>query len=263
MKSVEIDNIPDTYINALRKRMKYSNCYFTLDEVSKMVKEKNVMAYESIEAFVLIVIEQEIANIFYMSNSWMWLNFISVIDKFLYKKVVHIVKKGDLIEKNEFLNSGFRLYKEYIRLRKIGNECIEPHFDYRHASDEDYESIKKMIETSFEVIGDKIPSKEELIMFIAEKNIIVLEDSNIVQGFVIFEDKGKTSYIRMICVNKICRGMGIGKKLMLAYLFEHRHFTVFTLWYRTDNKIALQMYKQFGYSDDNLVDYIFLKEKEK
>jgi GNAT superfamily N-acetyltransferase len=173
--------------------------------------------------------------------------------------MIDIVKKGDLGDYNIFCKKGMPLVKTYNRLRLMSPpkeiDCSVP---IEYCKENDFLRLREMMDSTFEVVGDNIPSDSELLDLIRQESIICSRIEHEVVGFIIFEDKGKTSYIRMVCIDENHRGEKLGYRLMTMYFLIHLEFCGFTLWYKSDNVPAFSLYSKWGYKDEDMHDYIFL-----
>lgn len=79
----------------------------------------------------------------------------------------------------------------------------------------------------------------------------VYEDNGIIQAYGVMSIGAGEAHVLTIVVTDICRGQGLGKLLlqhMLDVAKEHKAETVL-LEVRPSNKIAMRMYRQFGFNE--------------
>ena len=256
MASRQADEI---YTEFIRKKRRYTNCYFTIEELRKQCSEKQVWA--EIKKGSLLIWQQECGykKLYFMGDDFCWTNDIHTPET--ETVAIEIVTKGEAGEYDFRKRIKCKEVIQYTRFRRGGftetDELQEEGAEY--GTEEDIPAIRHMLDTNFSAIGDYIPTDDELRAFIQSKSVLCLRDGRNVAGYVIFEDKGKTSYIRNICVDKEHRGKGTGKRLMSAYFYMHRDFKGFTLWCKTTNEPALKLYTcGGGYLNEGLHNYIFI-----
>lgn len=257
LERISPENAFEQYCNAIRERKNYSNCYLTLNEVEKNLKVGILKAYNSNGAFLMINTKEKAAYLYFICSTWEWLQDVKELKKETDFLFLSIVKKGTLGE-YEILRNDMEPVRIYDRLR-TGTVPVFPEkeIQYRFCTQEDEKQLQMFMDITFDLAGDHIPLEDELQDFIKGKNIICIEQENGMAGFLIFEDKGKTSYVRMVCINPAIRGQGFGRKLMQVYFMIHRNFQSFTLWCRSDNERALSLYASLGYESEDIHDYIF------
>lgn len=260
MDNVVKEQIYLIYSEVLKIRKKFSNCYFQPDELEKWIFEDRIVCYTSGDAVILLLKENDYVKIYFTSDDFEWLSdFMKIRNSSPDDYVIEVVSKGDLEDYDFSTKIHCKKVINYERLRGSGVIIDNSYEEFCYCTEEDYGNLRTMMDSTFNKIGDRIPTDEELRHFIETKSIIGIRDGKMLAGFLIFEDTKKTSYVRMICVNEACRGKGIGKKLMMSYFSEHRDFKGFTLWCRMDNEPALSLYmKRFDYKRENLYNRIYI-----
>lgn len=111
----------------------------------------------------------------------------------------------------------------------------------------DIEKIKelgKLINSNF----DKVNNIEELIN---DNKIIGYYDSDILVGFLIYEQIYEIIDLLYIVVEPIYRRKNIGT-LLLKYLIENKTFEKIMLEVRCDNNSAIKLYKKFNFKIINI-----------
>lgn len=256
MKEINQSKIVERYIKEIRQRRKNSNCQFMIPQLERLVQLEKVFAYELEDAFLIVENKGLIYNLYYMSDSWDWLQYARIIKKYYSKIVISIVGKQLYEIETNFSKNKYSVYKTYQRLR-----CKEKNIvfsDVEYCSIEDKEVIKEMMDNTFDMFSDHIPSDEELVAFLANRQIICVRQNDLPVGFIIFEDKGKTSYIRMVCVDERHQGKGIASELMTMYFYIHKEYTSFTLWYDMKNERARSLYEKWDYQEEQLYNLIYV-----
>lgn len=257
---IDSKKIQSLYFDSLKERYQFNNCYFYQDKLERWLENNKVVCYSLNCGLILLVREAKYTKIYFMLNDFKELkDLVSIMDRNLDNLVIEIVVKGKAGVYN--LNSIFSCRKilQYTRLRSSGKivECDINKSLY--CTQNDFQELRRIMDYTFCSIGDHIPSDEELQKFIESKNIIGIWDSNVLAGFIIFEDTKNTSYIRMICVDNAFQGRGLGDVLMSLYFSVHKGFKSFTLWCRVDNDAAMYLYThKWNYKEENLYNYIYV-----
>ncbi len=89
-----------------------------------------------------------------------------------------------------------------------------------------------------------------------------ITDNQKIIGFLWFDKKKFLTELRYLFVDESYRGQKISKKLMKQYLYHTRDVKKKQLWVLEHNKIAINLYKKYGYEFENLKDTIFKKLSE-
>lgn len=254
MKKVAQDQILERYTQVVRERRKYSNCQFMTSEIEEKVQFGILFAYDLQDAFLMIEYRRELYYLYYTSNSWDWLSGLDMLKEQYPQLIVSIVQRQTA--ETGFGEKGYPVYKTYQRLRSRGNSVELSEADY--CNEQDKYDLRKMMDDTFDILSDHIPTDEELELFVTNKQIICVRSDGKVAGFIIFEDKGKTSYIRMVCVDKDYQGKGLADDLMKMYFGIHQNYTGFTLWYDIQNDKAGSLYKKWNYEEEGLYNIIFV-----
>lgn len=256
---MESRQIYEIYAEFIRKKRKYTNCYFTPEELQEECREKKSRIENKEGSLLIWIREHEYTKLYFSGDDFGWTNVFGVPENEVV--AIEIVTKGDPGEYDFSKKIKCREVIQYTRFRRNG--FAEP--DNLHKTEPEYCSlndlseIRQMLDTNFSPIGDYIPDDVGLNTFIQNKSIICLRNGANLKGYLIFEDKGKTSYIRNVCVDNGYRGKGVGKELMSAYFYMHRDFKGFTLWCKTTNGPAINLYtKVGGYHNEDLHDYIYI-----
>lgn len=244
--SVGNKELQELYADVIQEKRKYTNCYFTMEELRRQCSKDKVSAEMKKGSLLIWVREDGYKKLYFTGNDLNWTEGFPVHER--ESVVIEIVTKGDLGEYDFSKRMKCQEVIQYTRFRRGG--FAEPdslsEADIEFCVAEDIPVIRHMLYTNFSVIGDYIPTDDDLKDFVSNGKIICQRDGRNIKGYVIFEDKGKTSYIRNICVDKGYRGKGVGKQLMAAYFYMHRDFKGFTLWCKTTNTPALKLYKWGG-----------------
>lgn len=261
MEIIKTESIFSVYLEYIKKRKKYTNCFFDIDFMRNEINNNLLYAYKIKNALLLLHLKDNYYWLYYFSDNWEWMDELDILKENYENLIVSIIindkieNKADYYIWNKYKE---KLFKCYIRMRRsdfyVNGTELE---NAVYATTEDIEDILNNFLENFDKIGDKIMTASEIQQAIDESRILCIKKDNI-QGYIIYEDKGKTTYVRNVCVVDEARGLGIGKMLMSDYLRMHKEYKSYTLWCRVDNHIAMRLYKSFGYVEENLMNYIYL-----
>ncbi len=260
MRAVKQSDIYDICKKTLQERRKYSNCYMTLLDIIERCEKQRMFVFQISETLILVDQHEWGNYLYYLCDSWEWIDKLALLREEFGHIIISIVQKDDLYERDVLLKRGLKIYKTYQRLRivKSEDEQTEKNVLGDFCQINEIKKIRQMMDASFDIWSDCIPTDIELNQLIENQQIICIHVNNDLAGFIIFEDKGKTSYIRMACVDEVYRGKGVADKLMTMYFYMHENYRTYTLWYNISNEIAYGLYSKWGYQKENIYNYIFI-----
>lgn len=260
MNQIAQSDLYERYVQEVRSKRTYVNCYLSMITIKEKIDSGQILGFELQDGLLLMEMRNGIQELFFFCDDLKWIAQINQIKNMSESMLINIIQgKADKIDyQQEFLNYGYQPYKKYERLRLSGTNvsvlegtCVD------FCDSDDKADLRNVMDTSFDVKSDHIPDDDELNGFIETKSIICVRQNREIAGFIIFEDKGKTSYIRMVCVKESYRGCGIGSELMKMYFGIHEGFKSFTLWYDTTNIPALKLYSRWGYREEYMYNLIY------
>lgn len=240
----------------LSRRYKFSNSFFSLSQIEEKCNSGELYVYIYDETVLLFENKNNFLNLYYYSNSMLWMNEIYKLDIPRGKTVVNIVQRNMVLPEGVL----YKPYKIFGRLRRgivtdeQGIKQENANFcEIKHSSE-----LLQLMNSTFDMFVDHIPDEAELKKLIMSNSVICIKENENICGFVIFEDKLKTSYIRMVCVGEKYRRRGIGSRLMNMYFNIHRDMTGFSLWYDTTNQSARELYDKYGYREEKMYNLIYI-----
>lgn len=269
LRKIESRNtIINEYSYMLQNELACSNCYFQVNQMKQWLADKRISFYEILDnGFVLLEHREEYSKLYFYCQDFEWMKDFALLKEESINKtvVVEVVAKGDQNPYNLSEILPVNKIKHYTRFRKnqiYTDEMAQVAYEEpSYCINTDATVIEQMIRDTFESIGDEIPTHTEILRFINRRNIICIrkeKDESDLEGYIIFEDKGKTSYIRNVCVINHSRGKGIGKRLLNMYFGIHKDYKSFTLWCNDENVFAQKLYESAGYDNESLFNTIFI-----
>ncbi len=254
------EQIYQLYLETIKNRYKYSNCYFQPDSMEEWLKADRITCYSSEQALLMLVNESDYLKLFFYADDFEWVHEIEKIKETSPDTmVIEVVTRGEPGDYDFNTMIACRAVVTYERLRSSGIPSESASQAYFYCTEKNHKELRNLMDRTFMPIGDRIPTDAELEQFLVSKSVIGIREDDQLAGFLIFEDMRKTSYVRMICVNEAFRGKGFGNELMKSYFSIHKDFKSFTLWCKADNRPALNLYmNKWNYKRENLYNYIFI-----
>lgn len=237
----------------LSRKLLYSNYFMTpLEGMLYALGTDTLLLKQQCEGF---------NRVFYMSNDGEELR--TMLRQLTEKDAINIPTKHNIGDDllSILTESGYSLFATYERLYKNTNE---PRGDFEddYATPKDSLQIKKLLLSQlYSPITDRIPSDEELLEMIENKQALVNRDENgEVNGVLFFSIDGKKcNFLDWASIAPV------GESLFLFYnafnFMGKLGIERSTIWVRSDNIRPKKIYLSWGYQPDGLKDYTFLKTK--
>ena len=164
-----------------------------------------------------------------------------------------------------FEKAGFRRYKTLQRLIRINNPTLRfsPDPNVVNATTDDALCIFNKLHESFDRYAEQIPPLDELVKAAEQERILIIHKGDELVGFLYFEHQGQTSLIRYWFVSDVCRGKGVGSKLMKTFFHRCSDAKRTLLWVIATNEIVIAKYVNYGFLLDVLIDQVMIKEVAK
>jgi hypothetical protein len=167
---------------------------------------------------------------------------------------------GDL-----FLENGFNHYTSLVRMTRRQLESTKSQYKFsdevEKAQDADLEQINDLLHEYFNCYSDQIPHVDELKDWITKGRIFICKSKNEIQGFIIFEDIGLTSYLRYWFVRPAFRERRVGSKLINAFFFETQSSLRHLFWVNDTNGNAIKRYQHYGFLTEDFIDMILINRQ--
>jgi len=143
----------------------------------------------------------------------------------------------------------FEYYKSYPGLIKA---------DLEHAS-----VILNLLNQYFDPLAEQLPTLQEINDWIKLNHLIIVAERGEIQGFIIFDIIGFTSYLRYWFVHPQHRNKKIGS-ILINEFFKNSVSTKRQLfWVIQSNENAINRYLHYGFKSENLFDYVLTNKNEK
>jgi ribosomal protein S18 acetylase RimI-like enzyme len=166
--------------------------------------------------------------------------------------------------KNVLLEKGFYQYTSLVRMSKtISSQYLEEKERncISYADISRGEDINGLLQKYFDPYAEQLPLIDEIHNWANNNQIIIYsEDYQTIQGFIIFELIGSTSYLRYWFVSPDHREKKIGSTLFRKYIKESANTVRQLFWVIESNKNAIKRYEHYGFNKEKLFDNIMINK---
>jgi ribosomal protein S18 acetylase RimI-like enzyme len=245
-----------------------TNCFLSIAEFQKLITKSLIFEIKKGEVVFFLKKNNNFFNLYY---------FASCVDELenelpcLYENftnkilVVDIVSKSELCkEKNIFEKNNFKLYTELFRMSSTlnyYNQNIVNLEQVRNATPEDAILVNDLLENYFDPKSEQLPDLDDIFSWISNNSIILFVEKNKIVGFIIYDLKPATLFLRYWFVHPDYRNLKIGSKLFKEFLFRGRHTKRQLLWVINKNENAIKRYNHYGFKEEKLFNYVLIKNK--
>lgn len=146
--------------------------------------------------------------------------------------LVRMVRKTEIIERDETFDKVF------------------------YANEEQAREVHRLLHLFFDEKSEQIPYLEELIEYSKMGHILVYLDNNRVIGFMVYEKNPTTLHWRYWFVHPDYRDRHIGSILFRRLFFEANDTKRQILWVIETNTNAKKREEHYGFSEENMYDYV-------
>ena len=145
---------------------------------------------------------------------------------------------------------GFSLLFERIRMsRPAGLPEKDEAYPVSPARPEDHPIVMALLRETFSPLTGCLPNDEELADDLAAGRVLLLREGERPLGLLHFSFDGKSGEIRHLAVAEDCRGRGLTRPLLSAYL-NAVGGAKSTVWLRDGYDAAQNAYSRFGFAPD-------------
>lgn len=228
------------------------------------------LSYEILNGSLFLVrSSKDFCNLFYCSTT---IEDLKIALLLFDKKYPELTRTVDVVGPEKqctpvmeaFRQCGYLPYRELVRMSRITPADVFIPYDGKviKASIDDSTKIKNILDCYFDAKCEQIPYKEEIVQYVQDGKILVLKENDDILGFVIFETKRASHYLRYWFVHPMHRDMKIGSSLLNQFFYEGRQTKRQFFWVITDNENAIKRYRHYGFTDEDMKDYIMGKNIE-
>ena len=125
-----------------------------------------------------------------------------------------------------------------------------------YADENSIPEINNLLHAFFNERTEQIPYFEELIIYSRRKQILVCEESGVLIGFLIFEPSPSSLYLRYWFIHPEYREKRVGSRLIRRFFEEGRKTKRQILWVVQSNENAIKRYRHYGFTEENMYDFV-------
>ena len=144
-----------------------------------------------------------------------------------------------------------------MRMMRIG-EPLEymPDSSVRKAKEEEMAYVSELLHGFFDAQTEQIPYDEELMDYARHGQVLLCEEDDSLEGFLIYELNGSTLYLRYWFTHPDYRDKKVGSRLLRRFFDEGRETRRQLFWVICTNENAIKRYKHYGFKEENMYDYV-------
>jgi ribosomal protein S18 acetylase RimI-like enzyme len=271
MRPVEsIYDVP-VFIKKIKEQKKnyFTNFFPDLTKIQLWITS-GVFDFEDLgETIFLYRRNQGFNNLFFISCG---INELSDNLEFILKKYPYEIFIADIVGKSlsdgvlvsTFKEKGFFPYVHLTRMSRIvtpdsNEQVLSPFTNY--CTRDHMEEINRLLQCYFDPYAEQLPLMEEIQSWIDNNAILIYsDDRKTIQGFVIFELTGQTSYLRYWFVHPDYREKKIGSLLLRNFFYESRDTKRQLFWVIESNDNAIKRYIHYGFKPEELFDIVMINK---
>ncbi|PAF45175.1 hypothetical protein [Helicobacter sp. 11S02596-1] len=182
---------------------------------------------------------------------------------------LEIIQRGDLDPKLEnVLQKHFIFHTRYEKLlihtKNLKSKIKKATNEIQHANKEDLDVIFASLRANFDVKFDHLPSKQTLLSYIQNHQVLVKRTAGIITAYCIYTINGKTSHFNYL-LNISAEPFAL-IALMEEYYEEikAKNIPYVHLWVDVCHNIRVKnMHLRYGYESSSIFNYTFYKTQSK
>jgi len=249
------------------KEMK-TNFFMPEVQFNQLLAESKIQVFKTAKACFLLSEDNGFSRLYFIVSEIEALNpFLNFIAQNFDKVIsVETAGKSNYLEniKETFLHNGFYEYSSMVRMNKVRAEVENVDFtDIHLLTAGKKEQIQALYNKYFDKFVERIPTGEEIDIFIANKSAYYFSDDGEIQGFIIFEPHGITSHLRYWFVHPDYREKRIGSKLIQLFFNIGENIKRELFWVIESNENAIKRYKHFGFVEEDMHNLILINKNKK
>ncbi|MDP1622522.1 MAG: GNAT family N-acetyltransferase [Bacteroidales bacterium] len=158
-------------------------------------------------------------------------------------------------------SAGFFPYTSLIRMSRVTLDSDKSRLTdnpyLTEAVSNDSDEISGLLHQFFDPLAENLPLLSEIDSWINSGQVLVFKEANTIQGFLIYEITGVTSYLRYWFVHPAHREKKIGSALIQEFFARSSGTKRQLFWVIQSNENAIKRYHHYGFLPENLVDNIY------
>lgn len=247
-----------------------TNCFITAEQFYKLIKNGALFEIYLGEVAFFFKKNKDFLNLYYYAASIDEL--VKAIPQLLVitkdeTVVVDLVTKDECCkEKLVFEENRFTVYTSLIRMSCVGHRI---HGDgansvkVRNAVSKDAVAVKVLLTTYFDPRAEQLPDMDDLMVWIQQNNIILFEEQGKVVGFIIYDLRATTLYLRYWFVHPDFRDLKIGSQLFKEFLSRGKDTQRQLFWVIRSNENAIKRYLHYGFKEEKMYNHVLINKQIK
>ena len=265
MNKIESYEQIQSFVKQIRELRKgfVTNFYWDDNKHPYWIAAGSLEYVQSPECILMVHQCEDYTNLFYIATTFSafgeLLNTIDVEGTL----VADVVCKGEGdVQLEAFTNMGFAKYQLLYRMSHVGRIVStdwvqDPRVKYGDKLDA--LEVYSVMQKDFDPLAEQLPSIKELDDYADRKQLLVIKDNDKLCGFLIFELTGVTWYLRYWYTSPDYRNRGVGAGLLKTSLLYGVDSKRQIFWVVADNENAIKRYEHYGFSRENMNDYVMIK----
>lgn len=264
----------DTVLEAIKKTKDsqkgfLTNLFLDIPKTELWIK-LNLLDYEEIGETIFICKKNSgFRNLFFLTTHLTSLkkdinNFLKKYANELF--VIDVVGFGNNVSdiKGILVEEGFYNYTSLVRMSKVSLDNYAENISnplLNYADKEKGIEVHNLLQTYFDPYAEQLPLIEEIYNWTDKNGIVVYSEiKETIQGFLIFDLIGQTSYLRYWFVHPDHREKKIGSTLLRNFFAESKDTKRQIFWVIDSNVNAIKRYEHYGFKKEPLFDCIMINK---
>ena len=130
----------------------------------------------------------------------------------------------------------------------------------RKATEQDIPAVSLLLHTYFDEQTEQIPYEEELLGYARQGHVLVCEEEGKMAGFLVYELNATTLYLRYWFTHPDYRDRKVGSRLLRRFFEEGKDTKRQLFWVIRTNENAIVRYRHYGFAEENMFDYGFVRQ---
>jgi len=248
-----------------------TNFYLDPEKTTLWLKKNQLEFAEIGNTIFLLKSNKDYFSLFYITQGLDSLEYDLQNFCLQYPKEIFVTdligRESEPVIRDVFRKASFEQYTSLVRMSKPASNLPVPKRESDHifyGNSTYLAKITQLFEKYFDPYCEQIPSYDELLKWAEDGSLVIYsEDREQVQGFVIFEKKGQTAYLRYWFVHPEHREKKIGSALIHKFFNDCENAQRQIFWVIETNQNAIRRYEHFGFKREKLFDHVYINRSLK
>lgn len=245
-------------IVAWHSRRAQTNFFLKEEEYLPVAKQFQVMRFDR-GCYLILEKDTHFMFYFFLENHAHPVE-LPMLHKPVVLEQVCLERKGQEPKASVWETLGFAPYLMRKRLMMPMQTGISASSVPQFATLAQADEILQLMQESFEPYTSALPTKQELIASIQNKEVLTAMEDEKMLGFLRFGAQKKVSVLWQIVVKEEERDRGVGRMLTKQWIWQVKDTALrCELWVREDNPSAQRMYEMLGFLPDGRIAPVMIK----